>query len=66
MRKLMREMIRRQAEKEHYKPSRAVHVIWERYQNKKRGEFVRLANVAKGTHKKNTWRNRVAAASRGV
>lgn len=60
-RKHLREMMRIQAEKRDYKPSKAVHNLWAQYQNEKRGEFVRRANVAKGTHKKKLWPSRIAS-----
>lgn len=64
MRKYIREKLRRQAEKEGLKPSKAVHALWARYQNEKRGEFVRMMNVAKGTHKKRLWPSRIAMAGK--
>lgn len=64
MRKYIREMIRRQAEKRGFKPSKTVHALWVRYQNEKRGEFVRMANAAKGTHKKKLWPSRIAMAGK--
>lgn len=65
MRKYIRAIMRASAEKHGYKPSKAVHAMWTRYQISKHGKNgprIRAANQAKGTHKLKNWRSRIASA----
>ena len=64
MRKYKREMFRREAERQHFSPSKYVHFAWDALQKKTVGETVRKCNQVRGTHKKNTWRARMTAAAR--
>ena len=52
MRKHMREILRRQAEKKGVKPSRYVRQIWDKYQIKKVGIHRRASNAIYGTKPK--------------
>jgi hypothetical protein len=60
MRKYIRNIIRQEAKREKAKPSRWLKIAFDTRQNKKYGVNKRKANRAKGTHKKNIWRSRVA------
>lgn len=61
MRKLIRSMLRAEGERLGVKPSRYMAREFDSYQVKKYGLTRRLINKAKGTHKRNTWKNRVNA-----
>lgn len=61
MRKLIRSMLRAEAERLGVKPSRYVSREFDKYQVKKYGATRRRINQARGTHKRNTWKNRVSA-----
>ena len=52
MRKYMREIYRRRAEKKGLKPSKAVAEAWNRYQIRKAGKLARKLNQARGSHKR--------------
>ncbi len=58
MRKHMREILRRRAEKLGVKPSRYVAQAWNRYECRKLGEAERRANKAHGTKPKRLWAGR--------
>lgn len=65
-RKIIRNMLRRKAEVEGYRPSKFVHAMFERFQIEKfgggeKGAKIRTINVAKGTHPKKNWRTRIEA-----
>ena len=60
MRKYMREILRRRAERIGVKPSRYVATQWNRYEARKLGEKQRRANVAHGTKPKRLWAGRHA------
>lgn len=62
MRKYIRRMLRAKGERMGVKPSRYVAREFDRRQIKKYGELGRLINQAKGTHKRNTWKTRIALA----
>lgn len=62
MREFVRNKLRAEGERLEVKPSRYVAHKFDRHQVKKYGETVRRINQAKGTHKRNTWRNRIAIA----
>lgn len=62
MRKYIRARMRAIAEKQGYKPSKAVHAMWTKYQVQKSGHIIRAINTAKGTHKKKNWHSRIASA----
>ena len=62
MREFIRNMLRAEGERLGVKPSRYVARKFDDRQVKKYGETVRRINQAKGTHKRNTWRNRIAIA----
>lgn len=62
-RKIIRNKIRRQAELLGVKPSKLVHNGFDRLQIKKYGATVRAINQAKGTHKRRTWKLRIAAVT---
>lgn len=61
MRKYIRAMSRGEAEKMGAKPSKWVRNEFDRYQIKKYGGKRRKINRAKGTHRRNTWKARIAA-----
>ena len=60
MRKYIRNALRAEAERMGVNPSRYVSRGFDRYQVKKYGETRRRINQAKGTHKRTTWKNRIA------
>ena len=62
MRKLIRNILRSQAEEMGVKPSRYVRSEFNQIQIKKYGRDVRRINKAKGTHKRSTWKIRIADA----
>lgn len=62
MRKYKRSIMRAAGENKGYKPSRFVAMAWNEYQVNKVGRKRRKINVAKGTHPKRSWRNRIADA----
>ena len=64
MRKYKREMLRREAERNNFSPSKYVRFAWDTLQKKLVGENIRQRNQARGTHKKRTWRARITAAVR--
>ena len=59
MRKFKRERIRREAERRGIKASGYLHGAWDALQKKLVGSGRRGANVARGTHKRNTWKARI-------
>ena len=59
MRKIKRSILRKQAEDKKIKASKWVNLMWNTMQVKVYGVNKRLANQARGTHKKSTWRIRV-------
>lgn len=59
MRKYIRNIIRRQAEDQGFKPSKCVRATFDSLQRKKYGAKRRVANILKGTHKRKLWRNRL-------
>lgn len=61
MRKHIRAMLRGKAEKMGAKPSKWVRSEFDRYQIKKYGDKRRKINRAKGTHRRRTWKARIAA-----
>lgn len=61
-RKYIRGMLRREAERKKIKPSRWIKREFNRIQIKKYGAKIRKINKEKGTHKKRTWRARIAGA----
>ena len=61
MRKYIRNLIRRQAEKNGEKASRSVRATFHELQIKKYGAKCRLANMCKSTHKRKLWRSRLNA-----
>ena len=58
MRKYMRQIMRHQAEKEGFKPSKTVHQLWYHYQEKKFNHQQHLAHIARGTKPKRNWKAR--------
>lgn len=60
-RKLIRNMFRIEGARRGVKPSRYVANRFNRYQVEKYGEIVRRINQAKSTHKRATWKNRIAS-----
>jgi len=48
--------MRVQAEKNGFKPSKAVHQLWYRYQEKKFNHQQHLAHIARGTRPKSKWK----------
>lgn len=62
MRKYIRGLLRAKAERESMNGSRYVKSEFDKIQRKKYGRIGRLINQAKGTHKRNTWKNRVNIA----
>lgn len=59
MRKYIRYMLRKKAEKMGVKPSKYVKEEFNLIQIKRYGRRVRRMNQARGTHKRSTWKNRV-------
>lgn len=59
MRKLLRSIFRSEAEKKGVKPSRYVATKFNEYQIKIYGDKVRKLNQIRGTHKADTWKNRI-------
>lgn len=57
MRKHIRNLMRVQAEKENYKPSRAIAQLWNNLQIKRYGIKKRCANKARGTLPKHKWKS---------
>lgn len=57
MRKHIRNLMRVQAEKQSYTPSKAVNQLWNNLQIKRYGLQKRLANQARGTLPKRKWKN---------
>lgn len=62
MRKYVRGMLRREAERKKIKPSKWVNREFDRIQIKKYGIEQREINKAKGTHKKSSWKTRIELA----
>jgi hypothetical protein len=60
-RKIERNKLRAKAERKGFKASRYVRRMFDRLQIKKYGDTVRSINQAKGTHKRETWRQRIAS-----
>lgn len=60
MRKIIRNMLRKQAEKMGVKPSRFVADNFDKYQVDKYGKTRRRINQAKGTRARRTWKQRIA------
>lgn len=61
MRKYIRAIMRAEAEKKGFKPSKAVHEMWTRFQVKKigqNGSVIRKVHQARGTHPKRQWKQR--------
>lgn len=61
MRKLIRNALRVKAERMGVKPSQYVARQYDRYAVERYGETRRRINQAKGTHKRGTWKNRIAS-----
>lgn len=61
MRKYIRNMLRVRAERMGAKPSKHVAEEYDRYAVEKYGATRRRINQAKGTHKRETWKNRIAS-----
>lgn len=61
MRKYIRNMLRVRAKRLGVKPSKHVAEEYDRYAVARYGETRRRINQAKGTHKRNTWRLRIAS-----
>jgi hypothetical protein len=61
-RKFIREHLRHEAKVKRVKTSKWVRTQFDRLQTKRYGAKKRKANQAKGTHKRGTWRVRVAGA----
>ena len=59
MRKYVRHLLRRQAERIGVKPSRFVRSEFDRLQIKKQGRDKARINQLKGTHKRKLWRSRI-------
>lgn len=62
-RKLIRNAMRHEGEKYSSKPSKYLRNAFDRYQIKKYGGKRRKINQAKGTHRRRTWKTRIAAVS---
>lgn len=60
MRRYIRHMMRREAERKGKRPSESVHAAWETHQIARVGWRRRRANVAKGTAPKRKWAARIA------
>ena len=63
-RKIIRNGLRAEAERNGYKPSAYVRAMWNKIQIKKYGKngaTVRAIHQAIGTHKRRTWRERILA-----
>lgn len=61
MRKIIRNALRVKAERMGVKPSKYVAREFDRYSVERYGETRRRINQAKGTHKRNTWKMRIAS-----
>lgn len=61
MRKIIRNALRVKAERMGVKPSEYVAKEYDRYAVERYGKVRRRINQAKGTHKRSTWKNRVAS-----
>ena len=59
MRKYIRQMLRKRAENAGIKPSKFVHSRFVNMQVEKYGQKTREINMAKGTHPRRTWKNRI-------
>ncbi len=59
MRKYIRKILRAEAKRKGFRPSKWVHLEWQRLQVKKCGAKRREINQAKGTQPKSKWRNRI-------
>lgn len=57
MRKHIREMMRYEAERNHYKPSKAVNTLWRRLQERRYNHQQCMAFQARGTLPKHKWKN---------
>ena len=58
-RKFIRNMFRKEAERNGVKASRYIRRNFDSYQINKYGAIVRTKNKCKGTHKRNVWRSRI-------
>lgn len=56
MRKYIRQIMRFQAKQNGYKPSKFVHTMWYRLQERKGSHQRHLANIARGTRPKRKWK----------
>jgi len=61
MRKLLRGIIRKEAESKGVEASKYLNAMWNSLQNKAIGADRRIINKAKGTHKKRVWGARIEA-----
>lgn len=61
MRKIIRNALRVKAERMGVKPSQYVARQYDRYAVARYGATRRRINQAKGTHKRETWKNRIAS-----
>ena len=61
MRKVIRNALRVKAERMGVKPSKYVAEEYDRYAVKRYGETRRRINQAKGTHKRRSWKMRIAS-----
>ena len=61
MRKFIRNKLRKEAEKLGVKASRYINREFDKYQIKKYGATVNKIHKAKGTHKRSTWKTRIAS-----
>lgn len=61
MRKIIRNALRVKAERMGVKPSAYVAKEYDRYAVERYGATRRRINQAKGTHKRETWKNRIAS-----
>lgn len=61
MRKVIRNALRVKAERMGVKASKYVSREYDRYAVERYGKTRRRINQAKGTHKRETWKNRIAA-----
>lgn len=64
-RQCRRNALRVEAERMGTKPSKYVRRMFDKQQVKKYGATVREINQAKGTHKRRTWKSRIATALAG-
>ena len=60
MRKYIRKILKSEANKKHIKESKYIKDMFNSMQIKKYGTKKRIENQLKGTHKKNTWKNRIS------